>query len=145
MQIHEDRIERIPISGCWIWTGTTDANGYGKIGVNYKALLAHRVVYEAYKGAIPEGLHLLHSCDVPTCVNPEHLRPGTPADNAKDRQTRNRGRDMKGEASHFSKINEDMVRAIREDGRAGTTIAREYGISHQQIYYIKNRKSWSHI
>lgn len=68
-------------SGCWTWTGSKYRNGYGWLKVFGKVVSAHRYSYELHKGPIPDGLHILHSCDVKDCVNPDHLRPGTHAEN----------------------------------------------------------------
>src|SRR5229473_1294677 len=84
----ERSIERVPIAGCWIWTGALN-NGYGWIGVNKTQVLAHRAYYELYKGPIPDGLLVLHRCDVRCCINPEHLYVGTYLDNGTDKSNRN--------------------------------------------------------
>lgn len=94
----EDKIERIPWSGCWIWMGGLNGDGYG----NYKDSegtqhRAHRLVWTILRGSIPLGLFVLHKCDIRCCVNPEHLYIGDQVDNigdalARDRiQGRNRG------------------------------------------------------
>jgi hypothetical protein len=76
----EEKIERVPESGCWLWIGSVNNKGYGQLSGQY----AHRVSYQIVHGAIPEGLYLLHSCDVPCCVNPGHLHPGTQKQNMED-------------------------------------------------------------
>jgi hypothetical protein len=63
--------------GCWIWKGAVHATGYGQIKWKGQSTVAHRVVYELTKGAIPKGLYLDHLCSVKLCVNPEHLEPVT--------------------------------------------------------------------
>jgi len=80
----ESRIERIPFSGCWVWTGAAVEDGYGQISVDGAFKRAHRVVYELLVGPIPRGAKLLHRCDVPACVNPAHLYPGTQKRNVAD-------------------------------------------------------------
>lgn len=70
--------------GCWIWTGTRDKAGYGKINRAGKNYRAHRFFYSFFKGEIPKGLLVCHSCDVPSCVNPDHLWVGTHSDNQND-------------------------------------------------------------
>ncbi len=77
-------------STCWLWTGATQAYGYGYFGFRGVCYLAHRVSCEMVHGEIPEGMQALHKCDNPPCVNPEHLYIGTPLDNALDRKNKER-------------------------------------------------------
>lgn len=84
--------------GCWIWTAYRDDKGYGCFGFRGKVWKAHRVAYELATGPIPTGAHILHSCDNPSCVNPEHLRAGTHADNMRDKVAR--GRDFQASQTH---------------------------------------------
>jgi len=74
----------LPDSGCWVWTGQVYRNGYGGIKVFGKMTATHRFSYELHKGPIPDGMHVLHSCDVKRCINPEHLRLGTHAENMRE-------------------------------------------------------------
>jgi len=69
---------------CWLWTGYRDPNGYGSLGVDCKNRLAHRFSFELHNGAIPAGLFICHKCDVPSCVNPNHLFAGTQKENMMD-------------------------------------------------------------
>lgn len=81
------RIKTDTNSGCWIWYGAKRNTGYGFIEINWrprKRKLAHRHVYELFNGPIPRGLFVLHKCDIPLCVNPEHLFLGTQKDNMVD-------------------------------------------------------------
>lgn len=73
-----------PDMGCWIWNGATYQNGYGWLKAFGQVVSAHRLSFELHKGPIPKGMHILHSCDVKACVNPDHLRAGTHADNMKE-------------------------------------------------------------
>lgn len=70
--------------GCWIWQSTIAWRGYGLYSMNRKRLAAHRASWIIHKGEIPDGLFVLHKCDVRTCVNPDHLFLGTQKDNMQD-------------------------------------------------------------
>jgi len=77
----QDRLERysvaIPFAGCIVWTGAVDKLGYGRIGMQGKSKLAHRISYQHYVGEIPVGLELDHLCRNTSCINPNHLEPVT--------------------------------------------------------------------
>lgn len=84
----EKHILRIPFSDCWFWIGSYWPSGYGYIRYTENGKIrhqpAHRYIYELYKEKIPKELDACHTCDNPSCVNPEHIWPGTPSDNMKD-------------------------------------------------------------
>lgn len=84
-------------NGCWNWTGQTGNSGYGQIKAFGSMVSAHRFALELYKGPIPHGLCALHSCDNKLCVNPDHLRAGTKAENS--HEAVERGRIRRGSAS----------------------------------------------
>lgn len=79
-------------TGCWLWLGTLDKDGYGKLKRYGKNIRAHRFFYETHIGPIEEGKLICHSCDNPRCVNPEHLFQGTNLDNEKDKDSKGRRR-----------------------------------------------------
>lgn len=83
-----DRVIPVTESGCWLWTGCCDRDGYGTLS-HYsdgkrKRYRAHRASYFAFKGHVPDDLFVCHKCDVPGCVNPDHLFLGTALDNTRD-------------------------------------------------------------
>ncbi len=75
------RIEPEPMSGCWLWAGTTNQSGYGMVSIGGKNRQCHRVLYEQLVGPVPAGLQLDHKCRVRCCANPAHLRPVTGREN----------------------------------------------------------------
>lgn len=87
------------IAGCWLWTGAKAKAGYGKFGIGRKVYIASRFSYELFKGPIEEGKFICHSCDVPMCVNPDHLWQGTNSENQIDSIKKLRHR-------HYKKLKE---------------------------------------
>ncbi len=79
-----NQVEKGNHNGCWVWIGALDTLGYGHLTIKRKLRLAHRVSWELANGSIPDGLHVLHHCDNPPCVNPSHLFLGTHLDNMRD-------------------------------------------------------------
>ncbi len=75
---------------CWLWLANKDNDGYGRIKIKGKTLLAHRVSWNIHFGQIPEEMNVLHRCDNPPCVNPLHLFLGTVLDNVRDRDSKGR-------------------------------------------------------
>lgn len=145
----ELRFERGEADECWLWTGQLNYLGYGTIGRGAaRHALAHRVSYELHVGPIPEGAHILHSCDVRNCVNPSHLRPGTHAENMRDMHSRGRRVVARGERAGMSKLTDEQVRAIRARRAAGErqiALAREYKVDKTLIWMIVTRKIWTHV
>lgn len=128
---------------CWLWLGNLDKQGYGRFQ-RCGYLRAHRFSYASFVGPIPDGLWVLHSCDNPRCVNPDHLRAGTPLDNSQDRDARGRGNPALGSRNAQSVLTEDGVRRIRSIDGATTELAQRYGVSEATISNARN-SSWKHV
>lgn len=125
----------VDVSGeCWVWLGCRNHRGYGLFGVNGKCRSAHRVAYEIAHGIIPDGLFVLHRCDNPACVRPDHLWLGTHADNMNDRNVKGRTakgerhaarihpeRMPRGEKHYLAKLTDTQVRFIREQEDIGVS------------------------
>lgn len=127
---------------CWIWLGCKNNKGYGQVRRNNVTLLAHRYSYILTGRKLRSGTKLLHVCDVPLCVNPNHLRIGTQADNVKDAV--NKGRHIYGERMGRSKLTTSEVRRIMKDSRKQKEIAKDYNVHQSVISRIKtgSRGTW---
>lgn len=141
-------------SGCWEWTGAGKAADppCPLFGVGDGLYPAARVAWVLHHGADPGQFFVCHTCDNRLCVNPAHLFLGTPKDNMDDMRAKGRaktGERRRGEASHKSKVTEDVVRTIRDEyGRRIATqreLAERYGLSQRQIWMIVARRSWAHV
>ncbi len=146
-QRFEDKVDR---SGeCHEWRAYRNRTGYGvfsvRTGVNNQA---HRFAYEMENGPIPEGMYVLHSCDNPGCVNPEHLRVGSQKENMDDRRVRGRDADRRGERNGGAKLTDSAVVEIRrlyKEGEMQKDLAERFGVANQLISRIVNRKCWVHV
>lgn len=133
--------------GCWDWTSTKDVHGYGRLMIKAKPVLAHRISWEVNCGPIPEGLHVLHRCDNPSCSNPEHLFLGTHQENVDDKMRKGRHRFgvHHGEAHGRAKLTADDVRQIRSRDDTTAALAREYSVAEATMWAIRNNRTWRHI
>lgn len=127
---------------CWLWRGALSDGGYGRYGEHQRA---HRVAYELYRGPIPEGFFVCHTCDVRHCVNPAHLFLGTAQDNIADMVAKGRSRGPRGELQGRCRLTESDVRAIYAASGNYVDIGHGYGISAEHVGNIKRRKRWAHL
>lgn len=158
---------------CWQWIGKINNAGYGEFveGINGKKIihLSHRKSYEIFKGEIPKGLCVCHSCDNKKCCNPEHLWVGTQKENIQDAKRKGRlpdqkgrkhteetkkkfkfrkGPDKKGEKHHMAKLTENDVREIKkllETKIKRNEILKMFKITRPYLYAIKSKKAWPHL
>ena len=127
---------------CWLWKAAKSPRGYGACNYKGKWMRANRASYLIHKGEIPEGMFVCHSCDVPSCVHPDHIFLGTPQDNMDD--MRNKGREkhpVKGEKNHSAKLSDKQIQEIREMRKNkinGKIIAQKFNISLDYVYQISS-------
>lgn len=126
---------RFGLTDCWHWCGPTNHFGYGRFSYRGKATVAHRISYEVFKGeVIPPGMSILHSCDNPSCVNPDHLRVGTYTENRRDCLAKGRWkpRIRRGLDSPLSVVTSGMLlrmKELRAEGKSFAAIGRLVGVS----------------
>lgn len=143
------RCEKQPSGGCWIWTGRLNTGGYGN--ATRRNVSAHRASYTVFVGPVPEGLCVLHKCDVRSCINPDHLFVGTHKDNTHDAMRKGRLKpppihltSHPGESNPRAKLSRVAVDAIRRNelGLSQQKLAAKYGVSRWLIRLIIAGKRW---
>lgn len=134
---------RPELGACWIWIGSKTSNGYGKISAYRRLDMSHRVSWRLHFEPIPPGMNVLHSCDNPACLRPDHLFLGTTLDNVRDRIQKNRT--VKGSA----KLTEEAVREIRDKYRSTKVsmaqLGKQYGVSPATICLAITRQTWNNV
>ena len=144
----ESQFVRIPEAGCWIWMGALK-NKYGhgafKLGGRSSPVdFAHRVSWKLYLGDIPEGSYVLHHCDNPLCVNPDHLFLGSHKENMADMVAKDR--QAKGSKCLQAKIDEKVAATIKQMKETPTKVlASIFGISRQSVADILYGRTWRHV
>ena len=134
-------------TGCLLWTGWRDKNGYGRVRWSGRRQPAHRAAWIRAHGTIPDGLLVCHRCDVPACVEVSHLFLGTPRENTHDAMRK--GRLVVGERSPRARITAADAAAIRRAYMPGLVsrqeLASKYGLSRAAIGDIAKRRSWGSV
>lgn len=117
--------------GCAEWRGAKGRKGYGVLNLDGISVKAHRVAYIVAKGSIPEGAHVLHKCDNPSCVNPSHLMLGSNTDNIADKVAKDRA------SKRLTKESAMEIKGmIREGVMSQTAIARLYDVAQSTVSRI---------
>lgn len=140
------------INGCWEWQGKLSKDGYGSFQKSIDGIKtevrAHRKSYEIFKGEIPKGMQVCHTCDNPSCCNPEHLWLGTSRENTQDSFKKNRRPTTKKRADAAGKLKEEQVIEMRELYKQGVSqkeLQEKYGLSQSQVSGILTYRFWRHI
>lgn len=135
-----------PSPDCWIWTRNKNKGGYGRLQINGKALLVHRVAFALFNGPVFNGKVVCHRCDNPSCWNPKHLFVGTNLDNIRDCHKKGRAHNQVGENNNGRKLTALAVMAIRALYATGNysqrNIANRFNVQQGTIYYILKNKTW---
>ncbi len=146
------KVDRSEADGCWLWQGTIAlpnkcGQRYGSFGfnedgktVNYRA---HRFAWMVCNGEIPDGMVIMHTCDVSLCVNPSHLRAATQAENVADRDSK--GRTARGEQQGASKLTETQAWFIKRSSKPTQLLANRFGIHCNTVMKIKQGVNWAHV
>lgn len=121
-----DRMEPIPWSGCWAWLLSAGSHGYGNAFVRGVVQVAHRVSYEAFRGPVPSGAFVLHTCNVKLCVNPDHLYLGDHVQNMDDV--------ARGKYHPGRKLESADVQAIRDSTDTQRELAERFGVSQRAVW-----------
>jgi hypothetical protein len=133
---------------CWEWTGGRSGLRYGGIRFNGPKVKTHRLAYELWVDEIPDGLYVLHHCDNPLCINPEHLYAGTQQKNMADMIARGRCPDRRGERCGLAAITKEqalLIKCLLAAGYGKTRIAHQFGITPTSVYHIRVGRTWSHV
>jgi len=129
---------------CWLWNGCCNRDGYGEIYYNKGYISTHRLSWIFAHQFIPEGMQVLHKCDNPPCVNPDHLFLGTHTDNMRDMNLKGRLNIPKGELSCHARLNEKQIAEIRNSPLLQRELAEIYHVSRSHIGNIKCNHKWKH-
>ena len=131
---------------CWIFLGATDKDGYGQFWDGDIQLMtrAHQFSAKIHLGDCPKGMCVCHTCDNPSCVNPNHLFYGSALDNQKDKMTKNR--QTKGESQGHSKLTNNQIEQIKARANENyKVLCKEFNLVPSTIYRIWHNQSWKHI
>lgn len=127
-------------TGCVPWLGCKDTCGYGRFGVRYVIVSAHRAAFTFAHGRQPDTV--LHTCDNPACVNVAHMREGTQLDNIADRHAKGRNGAAYGEHNASSKLCWFVVDLIRSSRLSAQRLGDLFGVSKAAVESVRQGKTW---
>lgn len=129
-------------NGCWVWFGQKDKGGYGVFWFYGKQCRAHRASHELYAGLIPAGMCVLHRCDNPACVNPDHLFIGTRKDNTQDMLRKGRWARAHPNARRPHRLSAQDALYIFNSGETNVSLSKKFGLHRTTISDIKRGYIW---
>jgi len=132
---------------CWHWKAYIHPNGYGRFKPSWKknTTWAHRVSYELFVGNIPDGMCVLHHCDVRRCVNPDHLYVGRPQENYRDVRVRLRAAGERNGAAKFNDADVEAMLGMLSCGAPRATVAILFDTSYHHLSQIARGERWGFI
>lgn len=142
----KSQVRICPVMGCWLWTGSRTHDGYGKLKLCYRTLLAHRVSYEEAYGFVPDGCVVAHACHEPLCCNPNHLRAETQSENLSARNEN--GTAPLGQRNGRAALTDAQARVIHHAlnlGMGKTELGRVFGVSRDVIRKLASGDNWATV
>jgi hypothetical protein len=131
---------------CWLWKGSTNQDGYGAFWVQDRLKLAHRIAWILTNGPIPEGLNVLHKCDVRTCCNPGHYFLGTHGDNCRDRTKKKRTASGEYHGRHILTESQAVeILALHKQGWSQRLLGEKFEVSKSAIKHLLKGRNWKHL
>lgn len=134
---------------CIIFLGQKSRTGYGKLRIHGKLKSAHRIMYEIHHGEITSGFVVMHKCDNPSCINIEHLRLGSQAENIKDMHEKNRAvfnRGINHPGAKLTLLEANQIKATYKshDRKNGATaLSKYFGVHRRTIEHVIKNKHWT--
>ena len=146
----EQKIERIPESGCWIWMAAGHPTGYGRFGLKNTVYFAHRASWQLFIGAVPKSMYVCHRCDVRLCVNPAHLFIGSAKDNMQDAMQKGRTRvppaSYASDDTHqMAKLTNAQVRCIRSSQLSNIELAQQFNVVKETIWKARTKRTFKGV
>lgn len=141
------RVDKRGEDDCWNWTGCV-SRGYGIIHAWGKYQRVPRVSYQMFKGEIPDGMFVCHTCDNPLCINPKHLFVGTPKDNMQDMIRKGRKVICPGESNGVAKLTSEeaiKIYLLKDSGMSQIEVGKMFGVGFRTISEIWLQHQWKTV